>query len=217
MQMRNLLKLNHNLKKSQILLIGSFLIFIGFFTLFFDYFARMKDEVYSNMKIAMMGFQTNPTEEVTYGVSTVDDTKKKDKEEVVDYSVYLGVLEIPRIGLKRGFYSEDHKLNNIEHNVTLVQGSDLPDVSNGNLILIAHSGDSYISYFAYLYMLEIGDDCYILYNHQAYHYRIVNIYNVEKNGIVNIDRNYDKSTLTMITCTKNSDSLQTVYIAEFVG
>jgi len=45
----------------------------------------------------------------------------------------------------------------------------------------------------------------------------VNIYNVEKNGIVNIDRNYDQTTLTMITCTKNSDSLQTVYIAEFVG
>ena len=216
MQMRNLLKLSRNLKKSQTLLLGSLLIFVGFFTIFFDYFARMKDEVYSDMKIAMMGFESRPNE-VSFVSNNDSSSEKKDKEEVIDYSVYLGVLEIPRIGLKRGFYSVDHKLNNIEHNVTLVQGSDLPDVSNGNIILIAHSGDSYISYFAYLYMLEIGDDCYILYNHQAYHYRIVNIYEVEKNGIVSIDRNYDKSTLTMITCTKNNDSLQTVYIAEFVG
>ena len=216
MQMRNLLKLNHNLKKSQTLLLGSLLIFLGFFTVFSDYFARMKDEVYSDMKISMMGFDSRP-QEGSYVMNSDSSDKKKDKEEVIDYSVYLGVLEIPRIGLKRGFYPVDHKLNSIEHNVTLVAGSDLPDVSNGNIILIAHSGDSYISYFAYLYMLEIGDDCYILYNHQAYHYRIVNIYEVEKNGIANIDRNYDKSTLTMITCTKNNDSLQTVYIAEFVG
>ena len=219
MQMQNLLKLNLNMKKSQVLLLGSFLVLFGFYILFFDYFSKMRDEVFTDMKISMMGFTSNPHEssnmsEVITSSNTLEDNNHN---EVIDYSKYLGVLEIPRIGLKRGFFSFDSPYNNIEQNVTIVGGSDLPDVLNGNLILMAHSGDSYISYFAYLYMLEIGDDCYILYNNQAYHYRIVNIYNVEKNGVVSIDRNYDKTTLTMITCTKNNDHLQTVYIAEFVG
>lgn len=154
---------------------------------------------------------------------TEDNPSKEHAENIeeifyeVDYSKYLGVLEIPKIRLKRGFYSADNRYNNIRYNVTLVGGSDMPDVPGGNLILYAHSGDSYISYFAYLYKLELGDDCYILYNGMAYHYQIVNIYDVEKNGVVNIDRNYNKTTLTLVTCTKDSDTLQTVYIAELVG
>ncbi len=202
------------------MLLGSLLVFVGFVFLFSDYFDKMRNEVYSDMKIAMMGFTAKSYEKT----EVIEEEKSVGQEDEnlsvpgeIDYSVYLGVLEIPRIGLKRGFYSVDSKYNNIEYNVTLVNGSDMPDVPNGNLILMAHSGDSYISYFAYLYMLEIGDDCYILYNGQAYHYRIVNIYDVLKSGAVSIDRNYDKTTLTMITCTKNNDSLQTVYIAEFVG
>ncbi len=220
MQMQNQLKSNHRIKKSHILLLGSLLVFVGFIFLFSDYFDKMRNEVYSDMKIAMMGF-TAKSYEKNEVVPNVEDTPVVEENlslpGEIDYSAYLGVLEIPRIGLKRGFYSVDSKYNNIEYNVTMVSGSDLPDVPNGNLILMAHSGDSYISYFAYLYMLEIGDDCYILYNGQAYHYRIVNIYDVLKSGAVSIDRNYDKTTLTMITCTKNNDSLQTVYIAEFVG
>ena len=65
----------------------------------------------------------------------------------------------------------------------MVGGSTLPDVVNGNLILMAHSGDAYISYFAYLYRLNIGDYAYVTYNGNKYQYQIVNIYEVPKNGI----------------------------------
>ena len=92
----------------------------------------------------------------------------------------------------------------------------MPYVDKGNLILMAHSGDAYISYFENLYKLSIGDMAYITHKGTNYSYRIVNIYNVEKNGKVTIYRNYDKTTLTLITCTKNNDSSQTVYIAELV-
>ena len=51
---------------------------------------------------------------------------------------------------------------------------------------------------------------------QKYKYSIVNIYIVPKNGKVPIYRNYNKTTLTLITCTKNDDTTQTVYIAELV-
>ena len=40
---------------------------------------------------------------------------------------------------------------------------------------------------------------------------------VEKNGIVKLIRDPDKTTLTMITCTKDNDHAQTVYISELVG
>ena len=220
MLMQNLLKIKKKIKKSHTLIFGSLLVFLGVIALSWNYLLKMKDEVYSDMKIAMMD---------------VIDEAKSDKQVVntpdannvngigdnsyyeVDYSKYLGVLEIPRIGLKRGFYNVGSRYNNIEYNVTMVEGSTLPDVVNGNLILMAHSGDAYISYFAYLWRLQIGDVAYVTYNGQRFQYQIVNIYEVPKSGIVTIRRNNSKTTLTMITCTKNNDYTQTVYIAEFVG
>ena len=206
-------------------MIGSFLIFIGFISLSWNYLLRMKDEVYSDMRIAMMDILPNekikdvtrgqrvPEVEVPQNVSKNDDSSSY----VVDYSKYLGVLEIPVIGLKRGFYNTDSRYNTIEYNVTLIEGSDMPDVDGGNLILVAHSGDAYISYFAYLYRLQIGDVAFITYNGQKYRYEIVNIYEVEKNGVVVIHRNETKTSLTMVTCTKDNDLTQTVYIAELTS
>ena len=132
----------------------------------------------------------------------------------IDYSRYLGVLEIPKIGLKRGFYGLGSKYNNIKYNVTMVSGTSLPDQVNGNTILMAHSGDAYISFFAYLYKLRVGDYAYITYKGNKYAYHVVNIYNVPKVGVVSIRRNNLKTCLTLITCTKNSKTEQTIYILE---
>ena len=225
MQMRNLWKANNKMKKSHILLIGSFFIFFGAIFLFSDYWVRVKDELYSDMKIAMMDdlpvkipVIEQPQEVIEEPVVAAPvESAPKQEEYVIDYSKYLAVLEIPKIGLKRGFYNVDHKYNNIEHNVTMVGGSTLPDVPNGNLILMAHSGDAYISYFAYLYRLEVGDTATITYAGNTYRYQITQIYDVPKNGIVPLRRNYNRTTLTMITCTKDNDSAQTVYVAELIG
>jgi LPXTG-site transpeptidase (sortase) family protein len=224
MQMRNLLKVNNKLKKSHSLLIGSLLVFIGIISLSWNYLLRMKDEIYSDMKISMMDVSDGSSDTISQTITDTpiannvsDSGTSTSNNYEVDYSKYLGVLEIPKISLKRGFYNIGSKYNNIQYNVTMVEGSTLPDVVNGNLILMAHSGDAYISYFAYLYKLNIGDYVYVTYNGIKYQYQIVNIYNVEKNGIVRIQRNYDKTTLTMITCTKDNDHSQTVYISELVG
>ena len=226
MRMRNLLNKNNNrLKKSQTLFVGSFLIFMGILSLSWNYLLRMKDEVYSDMRIAMMDDLPNdkiPDVSKEQILPDVDLPENMDADAggtsyVIDYSKYLGVLEIPKIGLKRGFYNTDSRYNNIQYNVTLVEGSTLPDVDRGNLILMAHSGDAYISYFAYLYRLQIGDMAYVTYAGNKYTYQIVNIYEVEKNGMVVIHRNSDKTSLTMITCTKGNDFTQTVYIAELVS
>ena len=210
-------------KKSHLLLIGSFLVFLGIGILSWNHLLKLRSEVFSEMQIAM--FERIPTvlqEEVVENVPIVDNISSDNTPVVspppaIDYSKYLGVLEIPQISLKRGFYDLDSKYNSIQYNVTLVKGSTMPDVDRGNLILMAHSGDAYISYFAYLYQLQIGNDVYITYHGKKYHYQIVNIYDVEKTGTVKIQRNYDKTTLTLITCTKNDDTKQTIYIAELVA
>lgn len=232
MQMLNQRDKNRKIKKSQLLLFGSFLIFIGTLVISWSHLRMIKDMVYADMQIAISDSLDKEQEEkkdnITVDIPDVSNLEEENNtvpenppapEEdpvVEDFSKYLGVLEIPRIGLKRGFYGTDSKYNDIQYNVTMVVGSTLPDVDKGNLILVAHSGDAYISFFAYLYRLNIGNDIYVTYNGKTYKYRIVNIYNVLKNGSVSIVRNYDKTTLTLITCTKDDSTHQTVYIAELV-
>ena len=224
MLIRNQEKDNNNnkrkLRKSQLLLLGSFLVFVGLFILSYNHLVFLKDQVFANMEIASLGMDVPVTEENEVDVPTVDNvsdgTVYQQTEQEIDYSRYAGVLEIPKIGLKRGFYNTDSQYNSIQYNVSIIQGSTMPDVVNGNLMLMAHSGDAYISFFAYLYRLNIGDYAYVTYQGQRYRYQIVNIYTAPKTGKVAIYRNYNRTTLTLITCTRNDDTTQTIYIAELV-
>ncbi len=201
----------------------SFLIFFGFISVFWNYLLAMRDQVYSDMKIAMMDdfipAQISSSNEVIQDTPVPENVSNEENtvSYVVDYSKYLGVLEIPKIGLKRGFYNIDSRYNDIRYNVAMVRGSVLPDVDKGNLILMAHSGNAYYSYFAYLYQLNVGDMVFVTYAGQKYIYQVVNIYDVPKNGVVVIHRNIERTSLTMVTCTRGNDFSQTVYIAELVG
>lgn len=213
-------QMNKKIKKSHICLFGSLLIIIGISILSMNHVQEIKKKLFSDMKLRL---DNNISDEIIEDIPEVEEKKEepaqpdtKIEEKKVNYSKYLGILEIPKIGLKRGFYGFDSKYNNIEYNVTMVGGSTMPDVINGNLILMAHSGDAYISYFAYLYRLNIGDMAYITYGGVKYKYQIVNIYNIPKTGKATITRNMDKTCLTLITCTKDSDTEQTIYILERV-
>ena len=99
----------------------------------------------------------------------------------------------------------------------MINGSTMPNEENNNLILAAHSGDCPVCYFENLYKLVIGDKAYITYKNVKYQYKIVDIYEVEKDGTVAIHRNYEKNCLTLITCTRNSNTKQTVYILEIIN
>ena len=207
------------IKKSQLCLFGSLLVIVGITVLSMEHIKELKKQVFSDMQLSFMN--EDNTNDIIQDVPKVEEVKEETPKEEnttkqIDYSKYTGIIEIPKIKLKRGFYNFGHRYNDIEHNVTVIGGSTMPDVVNGNLILAAHSEDAYISYFAYLYKLVIGDYVYITYNGITYKYQIVNIYNVLKTGSVTINRNEARTTLTLITCTKNSDTEQTVYIAELI-
>lgn len=129
---------------------------------------------------------------------------------------YIGMLEISKINLKKGFVEPKSKYNDIKYNVTIIEGSNFPNVNKGNFILAAHSGTGEIAYFKNLYKLKVGDKATITYEGIEYTYKITKIYNQKKQGYVTIYRDVNKTTLTLITCTKNNKKSQTIYIAELI-
>lgn len=129
-------------------------------------------------------------------------------------NIYVGYLNIPKINLQRGFTDINSKYNKVSKNIYVHPSSSYPDKVNGNLILASHSGTSSISFFKNLYKLELNDDVYVNYNNKDYHYKVTDIYTDVKDGDIGIRRNKNKTTLTLITCTKNDKTTQTVYICE---
>lgn len=222
-------KLNKN---SNIIFIGILFVVSGIILGTYDYFLQKKNETFSEMNVKL--FKNEIPEVIdsekeyqekinNNNIETPKDENPKEETPTTpnktenNYSNYLGVLEIPKINIKRGFYSVDSKYNNVDYNVTVIQNSTLPDVNNNNLILAAHSGDCSVCYFHNLYKISTGDEAYIYYKSIKYKYKVVNIYEVEKTGRVAIYRDFNKNTLTLITCTRNSNTKQTVYILELVS
>ena len=109
------------------------------------------------------------------------------------------------------------KYNTVNKNVQVVETSTYPDVDKGNFIIAGHSGNAWKSFFRDLHKVEIGDQAYVSYKGKKYEYTIKNIYKQQKTGKLAIYRNYDKTTLTLITCTNNDSTTQTVYIAELTN
>ena len=127
---------------------------------------------------------------------------------------YIGYLNIPKINLIKGFLDKTSNENDVEKNILVVEGSSYPDIDKGNLILAGHSGTGWKAFFNDLYKLNKGDVAYVTYKNKKYTYKIVNIYTQPKIGTIAIYRNYDKTTLTLVTCTNDDSTTQTIYIAE---
>lgn len=130
---------------------------------------------------------------------------------------FLGVLEIPKIRLKRGFYKFTSKKNNVNQNIEMIETSLLPNIENSNLILASHSGNSKISYFKNLDQLELEDIAYVYCNEKKYTYKLINIYKEEKDGTVAIRKSKNQTNLTLITCDKKNKTLQNVYIFKLIS
>lgn len=205
-----------NIKLRIVITTGVMLMFIGITLLLNDYVKEKRDLVYNEMNISIMEISSDDIEE-----EVTDETSSSEQEEKVDsgnedYESYVAKLNIPKINFSRGFYKKDSSLNDLRYSIKILSESDYPDVEKGNVILAGHSGNYTNSYFANLYKLELGDTATINYNNKDYTYKIVNIYYEDKDGTVSIYRNKEKSTLTLITCTKDDKEHQTIYILELI-
>ena len=130
---------------------------------------------------------------------------------------YVAILEIPQIDLKLGLVDKNSNDNNVDKNIQILDGSEFPNKINTNLILASHSGTSKVSFFNDLNKLSIGDTIYIYYNNYKYKYELNNIYEIKKTGAVDIIRNKDKNTITLITCKNNDDNIQVIYIGYLIN
>ena len=197
---------------------GVILIISGIPLLLSNYIKEKRDVVFSEMNLALseINNQTIYNDEVVEDEELSDEEPKEEPKEEYTYEEYAGILDIPKINLYKGFYNKTSNLNNVKFNLYVLKESDYPDITNGNLIIAGHSGNYNNSYFANLYQLELNDTIIVHYKNKDYTYKITKIYNEEKTGTVRILRDRNKTTLTLITCTKDDNYHQTIYIAELI-
>ena len=205
----------HNNKKQEkrispemIAIIGSITILIGGFFLSYNYIQSKKVMAFDY--ISNIFYEQNQEIIVSDGEQEVEE--EEDLGEVTNN--YIGYLSIPKINLKKGFLDKRSPDNDVEKNILVVEGSSYPTKDKGNLILAGHSGTGWKAFFNDLYKLNKGDQAIVTYKGKTYTYKITNIYTQPKVGKIAIYRNYDKTTLTLITCTNHDSTTQTIYIAE---
>lgn len=198
--------------KSQFLIVGSFLIIIGLSIIGYH--------IYSDYRLNSI--EENNIQEFFDEEQIIEDIPQEEEFiEVENENInktnydYIAILEIPKINLKRGL-SQDKYYNNVNRNIEILKGSNMPNVSKGNFILAGHSGSGRVAYFRNLDKLTIGDVSYIYYGGIKYTYKVNNIYDIEKTGTATITRDLNKTTLTMITCRHNTNK-QIVVISELIN
>ena len=204
-------------KKEQLIkLVASFIFLIGSFMyigrIAYNYYVELRDY---NKAQEFLNIGKEEVEEIKVDIDEeeIKEQPKQEEKKTSNYN-YIGVLEIPKINIKRGFLNIKDKGNNVNKNLQVIKGSDMPNVKNGNLIIAAHSGNSYISYFKNLHKLSNDDVAYVYLNNIKYTYKVVGKYDAEKNGKVTIHRDNKKNTLTLITCSQTDKTKQIVYILE---
>ena len=207
-------KHNNNKKQEKrispemIAIIGSITILIGGFFISYNYIQSKKVMAFDY--ISNIFYEQNQEIIVSDGEQEVEE--EEDLGEVTNN--YIGYLSIPKINLKKGFLNKRSPDNDVEKNILVVEGSSYPTKDKGNLILAGHSGTGWKAFFNDLYKLNKGDQAIVTYKGKTYTYKITNIYTQPKVGKIAIYRNYDKTTLTLITCTNHDSTTQTIYIAE---
>ncbi len=128
---------------------------------------------------------------------------------------YVAVLEIPKINLKRGLVDKTSEYNDVDINIYTLEESTFPnEQANSHVILASHSGSGYYSFFNKLNQLSISDEVYLYYNGVKYIYGIINIYEVEKTGTINL-KITEKSDITLITCISGTNK-QVVYVGKLI-
>ncbi len=119
---------------------------------------------------------------------------------------YASILEVPTINLKRGVLDINNEYNNAKYNIELIKEDD------NTIILAAHNGNSYNSFFGDLHTIELGDSILYYKDEIVYEYIYSESYDIKKNGYADIYRKDGEKSIILITCKDNTDDAQTVYI-----
>ena len=178
------------MSRNQKIIFSFIILFVGIFIFASEYFNSKKIEAYDYInevyysEIVSIDSEVEEVDEIVNveennEEESVEDTSNSNNYEFTNIDsdmVYVGYLSIPNINLKKGFTEKTSKYNTVSRNIQILSASDYPDKDKGNVIIAAHSGNSSVSYFNKLYLLNKGDLAYIDYNNVKYTYKIVEIY-----------------------------------------
>ena len=211
--MKRKINKNNILSSNIVSLISAIVIVFGLFLMFYNFINKKRLVAYD-----YINEKFNTKVEVENIVSS-DEKEEEGEEENTDNDLehYIGYLEIPKLGFNRGFYNIASPENTVEKNIQVIEGSKMPNKKNGNLIIAGHSGTGWKAFFNDLYKLNIGDQAIVTYKGHKYTYQIEDISKQAKTGTLTIKRNRNKTTLTLITCTNNDSTTQTIYVASLVN
>lgn len=182
-------------------LLGIFVIFLGVLILIYSYFSYSLLLVSENRRLDLF----------------FDKEFKLNTSQSVLKSDYVAVLEIPKISLKKGLSSPYSELNTVGKNIAILEPVEMPDKENSTFILASHSGTSNVSYFNDLYKLGINDLVYVYYDGKKYTYVIVNKYETDKNGLLDVRRKSSGKIIVLTTCNIYKKSKQLVFIGNIVN
>ena len=120
----------------------------------------------------------------------------------------IGTLIIKKINLKQAIYNKASIENTVEKNVMVLKESVFPPNENSIIFLAAHSGTGKIAFFQELDQLKEKDTITLIYNNKKYNYQIKNIWEENKNGFINVNKELqDQLILTTCSPTKNNTQL----------
>ena len=129
---------------------------------------------------------------------------------------YLGILTIPKINLKTGFYNIYSNKNNVSNSVTILKNSIMPEENHSIIYLAAHSGTGYLAYFKDINKLTNEDMIYLNINGNSYSYIVTDIYELPKNGEITVNRNINEKYLVLTTCSNNKN-MQLVILSKMIN
>ena len=205
-------------KEAIFITIGSLLLIISFILFHYEKILEVNDRIYNSIQGEIYKENMRQEEEITVDINVSYLEENKEVPEVETPNInYLAFLEIEKINLYQGILPKNSRYNHVDYHVEILDISDTPDVLYGNVILAGHSGTSNVAYFKNLYKLTNGDTAKLYYQWKTYKYEVKNIYFQLKDGSVKIFKENDKTTLTLITCTKDDSTSQTIYILELIG
>lgn len=197
-------------KNSLLIIIGLFIMIVGSSILIYINFYNYKLDKLEEKSIEIF-FEETITEDEE---SQIEETPKVEQEIIkIDYKA---VLEIPKIHLKKGIVDKNSSYNNVDKNIYVVKETTFPNEQNvSHIILAAHSGNSYVSYFKNLKQLNIKDDIYFYYQNVKYIYEVVNKYEIPKTGTA-VLKETNTSDITLITCISGTNK-QVVLVGKLIS
>ena len=197
-----------NKRYSLIIFLGIFLLLLGISYNIYNHYQQKKQDSVDNEKVEEF-FEIKEEKDSDEEVSVETPTVKEETDN------YIGVLEIPKINLKKGIVDKTSASNNVNKNIYTLKETTLPyEQINSHIILAGHSGNSYISFFKNLKKLDMKDKINFYYKGVKYIYEVSNRYEIEKTGTTDL-KITNKSDITLITCISGTNK-QVVYVGNLV-